>query len=130
MMLIPATCYLLPALSVTCRLCTQQHGVQPPALLIEAREQGSIEHAATRQLDLHRVDEAAVHQDFVVQMGAGREPGRAHIPDHLTLSNAFAGLHPAGGGRRVAGWGLPSVRVPDADGLPVFAPQAHLVDRA
>src|SRR3982074_430901 len=44
------------------------HGVETIALLLEARHQRAVERAATRQLDAHRIDEAAVDQNFVMDL--------------------------------------------------------------
>src|SRR5258708_2455439 len=41
-------------------------GIETVALLLEARHDGALERAAARQLHAHRVDEAAVDQNFVV----------------------------------------------------------------
>jgi len=51
------------------------HAVEPVALLLEAREQGAVKRASARQLHAHRVDEAAVDQNFVMDVGAGGEAG-------------------------------------------------------
>src|SRR5262245_61398169 len=62
------------------------HAVEPLALLVEIGELRTVERTAARQLDAHRIDEAAIHQDFVVHMRAGGEAGRADEADHLTLA--------------------------------------------
>src|SRR6266700_659162 len=51
------------------------HVVEPIALVLEAGEQRAFEHPAARQPDAHRIDEAAVDQYLVVQVGAGRKAG-------------------------------------------------------
>src|SRR5262245_35532248 len=64
--------------------------VEPLAFLFEASEHRALENAAARQLDAHRVNEAAVDQDLVVQVRACREAGRADKADHLALPHAGA----------------------------------------
>src|SRR5665213_3820081 len=66
--------------------------VDAVALLVEGGEHRAVEHAAARQLDPQRIDEAAVDQDFVVHVRAGREARRADVADHLALADAGAGL--------------------------------------
>ena len=91
------------------------------ALALEARQHRAVEHAAARQLHAQRIDEAAVDQDLVVHVRAGREPGRADIADHLALAHAGAGLRRAGERGHVAVGGLVAVGVADADVLAVAA---------
>src|ERR1700722_16030111 len=67
-------------------------GIEAVAFLLEACHQRSVERTAARQLDAHRIDEAAVDQDFVVDVGAGRLSSRADEADHLALANPFADL--------------------------------------
>src|SRR5262245_31423343 len=69
--------------------------VDAGALALEIVEDRSIQLAAARKFDAHRIDEAAVDQHLVMQMRAGRQPGRADIADHLTLANLDAGLDAA-----------------------------------
>src|SRR5215467_4717847 len=106
------------------------HGVEPRAFLLEAAEQRALQHSPARQLDLHGIDEAAVDQDFEMQVRPGRQSGRADIADHLSLAHLLAGLHAAGESRHVAVGGLITVSVPDADVLAVAAFPADLVDKA
>src|SRR3954449_9446218 len=68
------------------------HRIQTVAFLLEARHHGPFEGTATRQLHPHRIDEPAIDQDFVVDVGAGRLPGRADEADDLTLPHAFSGF--------------------------------------
>ena len=42
----------------------RQHGIELVAVLLEGRQRLAVEHAAARQLDPHRIDEAAVDDDF------------------------------------------------------------------
>ena len=42
--------------------------------------QAAFERAAARQLDAHRIDEAAVDLDLIMHVGAGRMPGRPMKP--------------------------------------------------
>src|SRR6185437_12826069 len=90
----------------------------------------AFERAAARQLDTHRVDEAAVDQDFVVNMGAGRHARRSDEADHLALSHALAGLHALGEGGHMAVGGLVAVVVFQADIFAVAAFPADLLDYA
>ena len=89
-------------------LSTRSRSLSKPASI------GAVEHAAARQLDAHRIDEAAVDQDLVVHVRAGREAGRADIADHLALAHARAGLRRARERRHVAVGGLVAVGVLDA----------------
>src|SRR6185369_13088919 len=77
-------------------------GIEAVALFFEARHHGAFERAAARQLDTHRVDEAAVDQDFIVDVGAGRHAGRSDEADHLALAHALARLHALGKRRHMA----------------------------
>src|SRR5712671_1605181 len=106
------------------------HGVETIALFLEARHQRSFERAAARQLDAHRIDETPVDQNFVVDVGAGRHPGRSDEADHLTLPHPLAGLHALGVGRHVAVGGLVAVVVLQADVFAVTAFPADLFDDA
>src|SRR6185295_10880446 len=90
----------------------------------------AFQRAAARQLDAHRVDEAAVDEDFVVDVGTGRHAGRADEADHLALAHALAGLHALGIGRHVAVGSLIAVVVLEADILAVAAFPADLLDYA
>ena len=112
------------------RARARDDAVDALALLVEAREQRAFEHAAARQLDAQRIDEAAVHQDLVVHVRAGREAGRADIADHLALADARAGLGRARERGHVAVGGLVAVGVVDADVFAVAALPADLLDRA
>src|SRR4051794_38458631 len=61
------------------RARSRDDAVDPLAVLVEAGEQRTVEHPAARQLDAQRIDEAAVHQDLIVDVRAGRKAGRADI---------------------------------------------------
>ena len=104
--------------------------VDSVALLVEAGDQRAFEYAATRQLDAQRIDEAAVHQDLVVHMRAGREAGRADIADHLALPYARARLCRACERRHVAVGGLVAIGVLDLDVFAVARFPADLLDGA
>src|SRR6185436_5600950 len=67
--------------------------IESVALFFEARHHRALERAAARQFHAHRVDEAAVDQDFVVDVGAGRHARRPDEADYLALAHALAGLH-------------------------------------
>src|SRR6202049_783497 len=97
------------------------HGIETIAFLFEARQQRPVERASARQLDVHRIDEAAVDQDLVVNVGAGRHAGRSDEADHLALPHLLAGLHALGEGRHVAVSGLIAVGVLQADVIAVAA---------
>src|SRR6201986_4451349 len=75
------------------------HRIDAIALLLEAGNDRPFKRAATRQLDAHRVDEAAVHDDFVVDVSAGGFASRADKADHLALVNPLADLTSLGEGR-------------------------------
>src|SRR5262249_385679 len=92
-----------------------QHGVDPTAFLIESGEQRAVEYPAARQLDLHRIDEAPVDENLVMQVCPGRQSRRADIADHLPLADLLTGLQVTGESRHVAIGGLVAVGVPDAD---------------
>ena len=68
------------------------HDVETVALLLEACHQRPVKRAAARQLDAHRIDEAAVDQDFVMDVRAGRHAGRSDEADDLALPHPLAGL--------------------------------------
>src|SRR3954452_2303678 len=106
------------------------HGVEPVALLLEAGHQRALERAAARQLDAHRIDEAAVDQDFVMHMRASRHAGRADETDHLALPHALAGLHAFCISGHMAVGGLIAVVVFQADVFAVAAFPADLFDHA
>src|SRR6266436_7904006 len=106
------------------------HGIETIALFLEARDQRAVERAAARQLDAHRIDEAAVDQNFIMDVGAGRLPGRADETDHLALPHPFAGLQPLGERRHVAVGGLITVVVLQLDVFAVAAFQAGDFDDA
>src|SRR3954466_13525154 len=78
------------------------HVVEPVTLLLETCQQRAFEHPATRQLDLHRIDKAAVDQDLIMQMRTGRRAGWADIADPLSLPYLLALLHVARERRHVA----------------------------
>src|SRR5262249_8504485 len=100
------------------------------ALLRNPRYHRPSERAAARQFDADGVDEAAVDEDFVVDVRAGRLAGRADEADHLALPHLLAGLHALGEGRHVAIGGLVAVVVLDADILAVAARRPGLLDHA
>ena len=104
--------------------------VEPVAFLLEARQHRAFQRAAARQFHAHRIDEAAVDQNFVVDVRAGRLAGRADEADHLALPHLLAGLHALGEGRHVAVGGLVAVVVLDADVFAVAAFGAGLLDHA
>src|ERR1700687_4027363 len=106
------------------------HGIETIAFFLEARHQGSLERAAARQLDAHRIDEASVDQNFVMDMGAGRHAGRSDEADHLALPHPLAGLHALGEGRHVAVGGLVAVVMLQADVFAVAAFPAGFLDDA
>src|SRR6185436_3751037 len=95
-----------------------------------AGEDGAFQRAAARQLDAHGIDEAAVDQDFVVDVGAGRQARRTDEADDLALADALAGLAALGIGGHMAVGGLVTVVVLDADVLAVAAFPADLLDHA
>src|SRR4051794_20062388 len=51
-------------------------GVEAIALFLECGHQRPVERTAARQLDAHRIDEAAVDQDFVMDVRSGGHAGR------------------------------------------------------
>src|SRR2546427_331919 len=79
---VPKTCVVsldtittIPRRAVTVRL---------PAL-------GGGDRLARDELLAERIDEAPVLRDAIVEVGARREPGGAHVADHLALHDAPAG---------------------------------------
>src|ERR1700722_15668671 len=74
----------------------RQHRIELLAGLLEEGERLSLEDAAARQLDRHRVHETIVDQDFEVHMRAGRQAGRADEADHLALAPAAVDIKAAG----------------------------------
>ena len=84
------------------------------ALLLEARQHRAFQLAPARQLDAHRIDEAAVDADLVMHVRAGRQAGRADEADHLALAHVLAFVDAAREGAHVAIGGLVAVGVADA----------------
>src|SRR4051794_12677079 len=68
------------------------HPFDAVAFALKASEDRAFEHAAARQADAHRIDKAAVDDDLVVHVRAGREAGRADEADHLALAHFLARL--------------------------------------
>src|SRR5215472_1113255 len=87
----------------------RHHGVELLAVLLELGERAAVEHAAARQLDLHRIDETVVDQDLEVHVRAGREAGRADEADDLTLAHLRTNVEAAREGGHVAVGGLVAV---------------------
>src|SRR5580700_2088990 len=108
----------------------RQHRVELLARFLEHGERCSFKHAPARQFDRHRVHEAIVDQDLEMDVGAGRQAGRADEADDLALADAAADIEPAGEGGHVAVSGLVAVRMADADIFAVAAFDADLVDGA
>src|SRR5260370_14734815 len=106
------------------------HGIETVALFLETRHQWSLERAASRQLDAHRIDETAVDQNFIMDVGAGRHARRSDEADHLALPHPLARLHALGVGRHVAVGGLVAVVVLQADVFAVTPFPADLFDAA
>ena len=104
--------------------------VDAAALFVECRHHRAAQFAAARQLDAHRIDEASVDADFVVDMRAGREAGRADEADHLALADARALFEIAGERGHVAVGGLVAVVVAEHDELAVARFPAGLFDDA
>src|ERR1700716_4376924 len=67
-------------------------GVEPIALFLERGHQRPVERAAARQLDAHRIDEAGVDQDFVMDVRSGGHAGRADEADDLALPYPLCGV--------------------------------------
>src|SRR5205814_8593834 len=105
-------------------------GVEAIAFFLEARHHGALERATARQLDTHRVDETAVDQNFIVDVGAGRHARRSDEADHLSLAYALARFHALGEGGHMAVGGLVAVVVFQADIFAVAAFPADLFDYA
>src|ERR1051325_10406104 len=77
-----------------CRAATVvHHRIEAVAFLLEARQHRAFERTAARQLDPHRIDEAAVDQDFIMDVGAGRLSGRADKADDLSLDRKSTRLN-------------------------------------
>ena len=108
---------------------TRHHIVEAVAFVLEGGSVG-FERAAARQPDTHRIDEAAVDQNFVMQMRAGRQAGRADKADDLALAHAHARLDALGEGGHVAVGRFITVGVAKLDVFAVAAFPADLVDHA
>src|SRR5260370_31623465 len=106
------------------------HCIETIAFLLEVRHQRPVERAPARQFDAHRIDEAAVDQDLVVDVGAGRLSGGADEADHLALPHPLAGLHALGEVRNVAVGSLLTILVLDADVFAVAAFPLGFLDDA
>src|ERR1700761_3987110 len=78
------------------RATAGHHRIEAVALFLETGQHRSLERAAARQLDAHRIDEAAVDQNFVMDVGAGRLSGRTDKADHLALPHPLADLEALG----------------------------------
>src|SRR5579863_4286395 len=108
----------------------RQHGVELRAVLLETGERIAVKHAAARQLDPHRIDEAAIDDDFEMDVRAGRQSGRADEADDLALAHAAADLEPARERGHVAIGGLITVVVAKANVFAVAALEPDLLDLA
>ncbi len=108
----------------------RQQPVDALAFVLEGGQQAAVQLAGARQLDLHRIDEMAVDQDFVVKMRAGREPGLAEVADHLALANPCALDRAAGEARHVIIGGDVAVGVLDLDAPAIARIPARLDDHA
>src|SRR5580704_2802835 len=73
----------------------RQHGIELVAVLVEGGERIAVEHAAARQLDAHRIDEAVVDDDLEMHVRAGRQPRRTDEADDLALAHAAADVEAA-----------------------------------
>src|SRR5262249_20039916 len=100
----------------------REHGVELIALVIEHRQRRAGEHAAARQFDRHRIDEAIVDDDFEMYMRAGGQAGRADKADDLALAHVAADVESAGIGGEVAVGGLVTVGVAGAAIISAVAP--------
>src|SRR5262249_9377930 len=107
--------------------CAREDGVELVAVVIEGREQRAGKHAAARQLDAHRINEAIVDDDLEMHMRAGGEPRRADESDNLALAHVAADIEPARERGHMAVCGLVTVGVADAH---IFAVAALLSDLA
>ena len=76
------------------RRLTRHDAVETLAFLLERGERRTRQFAAARQLDAHRIDEAAVDTNFEMHVRAGRKAGRADEPNHLALPHARALFDP------------------------------------
>ncbi len=92
-----------------------QEAVDPIALVLEVGEQVPVDFAGTGQLDPHRVDEMAIHQNFVMEMRARRETALAEIADDLALPDALTFLDAAGEGRKMVVGRLIAIGMLDFD---------------
>src|SRR6516165_10752145 len=106
------------------------HRVEAIALLLEACHDRPLQRTAARQLDAHRVDEAAVDEGFVVDVGAGRQTRRADKADHLALPHALADFEALGESGHVAVGRLVAVVVLQADIFAIATFPADLFDDA
>src|SRR5687768_13779782 len=126
----PGMTQSLPADARNARGLAAHDAVDAVALAIEVDHDRAQQFAAARQLDAHRVDEAAVDADFVVQVRAGGETGRADEADHLALTDAGALIDATSISRHVAVRGLVTIGVTDQDKLAVAGFPANPVDHA
>ena len=77
---------------------------------------------------LKRVEEAAVREDFVVEVCAGGAPGRTHAPDDVSALHAVTRLH--GEARQMAVLRLQTEAVIEDDKIPVGALAADVAHEA
>src|SRR5215469_12900967 len=108
----------------------REHGVELIALVIEYCQRGAGKHAAARQFDRHRIDEAIVDDYFEMHMRAGGEAGGADKADDLALAHVAADIEAAGIGGHMAVRRLVAVVVADAHIFTVAALLADLFDVA
>src|SRR4029077_10985500 len=85
-------------------------------------------YAAAWQLDAHRIDEASVDQNFIVQVRASGQAGRTDKADHLALPHAHAFVDAACKGAHVSVCGFVAVGVANADIFAVAGFPARLLD--
>src|SRR5262249_60658523 len=73
----------------------RHEAVDALALPVKIREHLAVERTTARELDAHRINEAAVDENLVMHMGAGRWAGGSNEADDLPLAHARALLHTA-----------------------------------
>src|SRR5580704_10584399 len=79
----------------------EEQAVDTVALTLEIGEHVAVEFPRAGELDPHRIDEMAIHYDFVMEMRPGREAGLTEITDDLALPHMGAFDRPAGKPRHV-----------------------------
>ena len=98
------------------------------ARFLEGSHLLGVEGLCRRQVDGHRVDLLSVDAEFVVQVGAGGDPGLSNVADGVALADACAFLDPAGEAVEVPVGGRIGALVFEHDQVAVTALTAGEID--